>query len=155
MGFKTAIDTCLRRKYLDFSGRASRSEYWYYILAYLIGSIVVSLVGGILGARAGSVLSGIYSLALFLPSLAVLVRRLHDTNHSGWWAAGGCVLAAAAFIILIGALLMGAGASSALMMSLGVLSIVYGLWMLFLLVSKGTVGPNRYGADPLETPADV
>ena len=67
MGFKTAIDTCLRRKYLDFSGRASRSEYWYYILAYLIGSIVVSLVGGILGARAGSVLSGIYSLALFLP----------------------------------------------------------------------------------------
>lgn len=93
---------------MDFSGRASRSEYWYYILAYLIGSIVVSLVGGILGARAGSVLSGIYSLALFLPSLAVLVRRLHDTNHSGWWAAGGCVLAAAAFIILIGALLMGA-----------------------------------------------
>ena len=90
MDFKTAIDTCLRRKYLDFSGRASRSEYWYYILAYLIGSIVVSLVGGILGARAGSVLSGIYSLALFLPSLAVLVRRLHDTNHSGSSMGYGC-----------------------------------------------------------------
>ena len=100
-------------------------------------------------------LEALDGIALFLPSLAVLVRRLHDTNHSGWWAAGGCVLAAAAFIILIGALLMGAGASSALMMILGVLSIVYGLWMLFLLVSKGTVGPNRYGADPLETPADV
>lgn len=67
-------------KYATFTGRASRSEYWWWTLfAFLVG-VVCNLIGI-------TWLTGIVNLALFLPGLAVLVRRLHDINMSGWWAA--------------------------------------------------------------------
>lgn len=123
MDFKTAMNTCLRLKYMEFSGRASRSEYWYYSLGYVIGSIVVSIVGGLLGNIPHMVLMGLYSLGLLLPALAVSVRRLHDLDKSGWWLL-------ISLIPLLGALAL-----------------------LFFYVQKGTTGPNRYGSDPLAAEA--
>ena len=71
------------KKYAVFSGRARRAEYWYFVLFNMIIGIVLGIIDG--GIGSGSILSGIYPLAVLIPSIAVSVRRLHDTNHSGWW----------------------------------------------------------------------
>lgn len=77
------------KNYATFSGRARRKEYWFFVLFNLIVSIVLGFIDGITGLfypEAGiGLLGGIYSLAVLLPSLAVSVRRLHDTDRSGWW----------------------------------------------------------------------
>lgn len=73
------------RKYVVFSGRATRSEYWYFVLLNFLISIAISIVGSILADGLGNTLQSLYSLAVLLPSLAVMVRRLHDTSHSAWW----------------------------------------------------------------------
>jgi uncharacterized membrane protein YhaH (DUF805 family) len=71
------------KNYVGFQGRARRKEYWMFVLFSVIFSIVLSIVDAIAGLT--SALSGLYSLAVLLPSLAVGVRRLHDTGRSGWW----------------------------------------------------------------------
>jgi uncharacterized membrane protein YhaH (DUF805 family) len=77
------------KKYFDFSGRATRSEYWWFILFSTIASIILSILDGVFGtydAQMGTgLLSGIYSLAVIIPSIAVAARRLHDIGKSGWW----------------------------------------------------------------------
>ncbi|MBM0743515.1 DUF805 domain-containing protein [Phormidium sp. CLA17] len=76
------------KKYAVFSGRAHRTEYWMFVLFNLIISFGLGLIEGILGRATNtdqSVLSAIYSLAILVPSIAVGVRRMHDTDHSGWW----------------------------------------------------------------------
>lgn len=76
------------KKYAVFSGRARRKEYWMFALFNLIICIVLGVIEAIAGiAPEGdqSVLAGIYSLAVLIPAIAVSVRRLHDTNHSGPW----------------------------------------------------------------------
>jgi len=77
------------RKYAVFGGRARRKEYWFFMLFNLLITIVlciVDLVTGTLNAKSGlGLISGLYSLAVLIPSLAVSVRRLHDINKSGWW----------------------------------------------------------------------
>jgi uncharacterized membrane protein YhaH (DUF805 family) len=74
------------KKYVDFDGRARRKEYWMFFLINTIISFalmfVVTMAGG---AKAGSMVVNLYSLAVLLPSVAVGVRRMHDTDHSGWW----------------------------------------------------------------------
>ena len=65
------------RAYADFSGRASRSEYWWFYLFTVIATAAAGALGGQVGNLA--------SIALFLPGLALLVRRLHDVGRSGWW----------------------------------------------------------------------
>ena len=75
MSIDRAIRTVLQ-KYATFSGRASRSEYWFWILAFWIGWYIII---------AFTHLFYIYDIGLLVPTLAVGVRRLHDTNHSGWW----------------------------------------------------------------------
>jgi len=65
--------------YANFNGRSSRSDYWYVVLA----NIIISLVLGLLG-KVGVALSSIYSVAILVPTLALIVRRLHDINRSGW-----------------------------------------------------------------------
>ena len=79
---------CLR-KYGVFGGRARRKEYWYFILFNIIIGIVLAVIDiatGSFSAEDGiGLLSGIYFLAVLIPSVAVTVRRLHDTDHSGWW----------------------------------------------------------------------
>lgn len=69
-------------KYADFSGRASRKEYWMFILFYMIISIILSILDQITGM---SVLSIIFIVVLFVPSISIATRRLHDTGRTGWW----------------------------------------------------------------------
>jgi len=77
------------KKYAVFGGRSRRKEYWYFVLFTVLISIVLSIIDAVLGtpgAEGGAgLLSGIYSLAVLIPSLAVSIRRLHDTGRSGWW----------------------------------------------------------------------
>ena len=70
------------QNYATFKGRARRSEFWFFILFNLIFSVLLGLVGGMMGFP---FLSLIYSLAVFIPLLAVGVRRMHDTGKSGWF----------------------------------------------------------------------
>ncbi|WP_159567754.1 DUF805 domain-containing protein [Budvicia diplopodorum] len=82
---------CLLEKYADFSGRARRQEYWMFTLFNIIAVVALSVIGSILDAVFGSdgvfamIIVGIYYLGIIVPSLAVSVRRLHDTDRSGWW----------------------------------------------------------------------
>ena len=70
------------QNYAVFSGRARRSEYWFFILFAAIFAIPIALIDAFL---TGGVLYMVYALGLWIPSLAVAVRRLHDTDRSGWW----------------------------------------------------------------------
>ena len=77
------------KKYAVFNGRARRKEYWYYVLFSLIISIVLIFIDQAIGTfdmEAGiGALSGIYALAVLIPGIAVTIRRLHDTDRTGWW----------------------------------------------------------------------
>jgi uncharacterized membrane protein YhaH (DUF805 family) len=77
------------KKYAVFKGRARRKEYWYFVLFNTLITIVLGTIDGVtelVSAEAGiGLLSGLYTLAVLVPSIAVSVRRLHDTNRSGWW----------------------------------------------------------------------
>lgn len=110
------------KKYGVFHGRARRKEYWLYALLYFILAVaaaVLDKVSGTFSYETGmGVFSSLLTLALFLPSLAVSIRRLHDIDKSGWW------------------MLM------ALVPILGIIT----LWVFFCL--DGTVGSNRFGEDP-------
>lgn len=98
MDFQTAVRTCLK-KYVTFSGRATRPEYWWFVLFGLLGQIVFGVIDNMLFhtgravhgpgffsySQDGGPLGGLFSLAIFLPMLSVAVRRLHDLDKSGWW----------------------------------------------------------------------
>lgn len=71
------------QNYAKFSGRATRSEYWYFVLFNFVISFGLGIVDGI--AFGGQVISSIYSLAVLVPSIAVGVRRMHDVDKSGWF----------------------------------------------------------------------
>ncbi len=76
------------KKYAVFSGRARRKEYWMFFLFNLIIAFVLGFIEGIVGIAPESdqsVLVTIYQLAILIPSIAVGVRRMHDSDHSGWW----------------------------------------------------------------------
>jgi uncharacterized membrane protein YhaH (DUF805 family) len=74
-------------KYAQFNGRAMRTEYWMFVLVSFVISIGFSVIDAILGtgSATGGVFSGLYGLAVLIPTIAVATRRLHDTNRSGWW----------------------------------------------------------------------
>lgn len=82
MGFMDAVKTCFSQ-YATFTGRARRSEYWYFFLFSTVVNIVLSVIESVL--EIPGILSGLYILAALLPGLAVTARRLHDTGRSGWW----------------------------------------------------------------------
>ena len=94
-----ALTSCLKR-YTKFEGRASRSEFWYWVLSTFIIGFVIGFVGVLtVGEEVTNVILNILQLALLLPGLAVAVRRLHDTGRSGWnllWT----------FLPLIGAIIL-------------------------------------------------
>ncbi|MFD6351578.1 DUF805 domain-containing protein [Nocardia tengchongensis] len=123
MGFGAAIRSVLSN-YATFSGRARRSEFWWFTLFHLLIFIGMPVLNVALtasdstGASPLGVVHGLLELALILPSLAVQVRRLHDAEFSGWWIL-------IAFIPFVGAL------------TLFVFSVM-----------DGTHGPNKYGSDP-------
>jgi uncharacterized membrane protein YhaH (DUF805 family) len=82
-GFGGSIALCFNR-YVQFSGRSPRAEYWYFALFTTLISVGASIVDAI-GLNGSPVLATIANLAFFLPSLSVFVRRLHDVDRSGWW----------------------------------------------------------------------
>ena len=85
--------TCWK-KYVDFSGRASRPEYWYFVLVNFLISLILSVLG--LGT-----LVTLYSLAVLIPSISAFVRRMHDANHSGWNLLWGFVPVVGPIILII------------------------------------------------------
>ena len=87
------------KKYAVFSGRARRKEYWMFFLFNLIIVVVLGFVEGLAG-RPG-IVSMLYSLAVLIPCIAVSVRRLHDTDRSGWWLLIGLVPLIGAIVLLI------------------------------------------------------
>jgi len=121
----TPIDWAKRpilEKYADFTGRAPRAEYWWFYLAvmiaYLIASIIDSVTGmsGMVGPY--GIVTCLLGLAVLVPSIAAGIRRLHDTNRSGWWLL-------IAFVPLVGAIVL-----------------------LVFFVLPGDAGDNQYGPDP-------
>lgn len=152
MEFTEAVQTCLT-KYFVFRGRARRSEYWYFALFCVLVRIA-SLIGDAFALgyldhpRIGfRTLTG---LLLMIPQLAVTVRRLHDTERSGWLVLALIVLAAADLLIVDyyrdhdGTILIGVGAGVIVVAS-AILFII----QFVLLVSAGTDGDNTYGSNPL------
>ncbi|MEV1144744.1 DUF805 domain-containing protein [Micromonospora sp. NPDC049799] len=122
MSFIDAIKSVLTQ-YVGFKGRARRSEYWWFALFSFLVSLVAGFLDGVLGMSLGEggslgVLGLIVSLALLLPTLAVAVRRLHDTDKSGWW------------------------------LLIGLVPLVGGIVLLVFFVKDGTPGTNRFGDDP-------
>lgn len=97
------------KQYADFSGRARRKEYWMFFLVNLIISFAIGFVSGFIGgvsqdptlASALMIPSILYSLAVLIPSIAVGVRRLHDTNRSGWWLLISLVPVIGAIVLIV------------------------------------------------------
>jgi uncharacterized membrane protein YhaH (DUF805 family) len=93
------------KKYATFGGRARRKEYWYYSLFNFLISIVLAVIDGVTGTysfEAGmGLLGGIYGLAVLIPSIAVSIRRLHDTGRSGWWLLIALIPFIGAIILLV------------------------------------------------------
>ena len=87
MNFQTSIKTCFN-KFAVFSGRASRSEFWFFVLFGILGGIITSIIDVmILGYpfEENGPINLIFSVALIIPSISVAARRLHDINKTGWW----------------------------------------------------------------------
>ncbi|HEU5271777.1 MAG TPA: DUF805 domain-containing protein [Jatrophihabitans sp.] len=97
MSFADAVRTVFS-KYATFSGRARRSEFWWFTLFAAILYIVVGIIDAV---AKNAVLGAIVALALILPSLAVTVRRLHDTGRSGWWILIGLIPFVGAIVLLV------------------------------------------------------
>ncbi len=114
------------KQYAVFSGRAQRKEYWMFVLFNILISIALAVVDGMTGTldeQTGyGLLSGIYSLAVLIPSIAVAVRRLHDTGRSAWWL----------LIVL--------------------LPLVGAIVLLVFMVLDSEPGSNDYGANPKALP---
>lgn len=105
------------KKYVEFDGRATRSEYWTFVLVNMVIGSLLGMISPMVGDSSG-LLGSLFSLLVFLPSVAVGVRRLHDLGKSGW------------------------------MMLLMLLPVIGWLWLLILFVLAGQAGENAYGPDP-------
>lgn len=92
MSFQEAVKVCLS-KYADFNGRATRAEYWWFFLFVILAGAILSML-----ARP---LAGVFYLGTLLPWLAVAVRRLHDTDRSGWWLLVGFVPVVGTIVLLV------------------------------------------------------
>ena len=138
--FASAVETL--KKYADFSGRASREEFWCFFAFVIIANAVASIIGVVLGG--GPALSGAVGLLLLVPQLAVAVRRLHDVGKSGRELAVPC-----AMMLLVPAAFAFRGALPQIV-ALGFLGIAVLAFahLLTLFLKKGTTIPNRYGAAP-------
>ena len=87
MDLQSSIKTCIAKKYADFNGRASRSEYWWFQLFYIIVTFVAVMFDSMYidNAQTMGPVELIATLGLLLPALSVTARRLHDVGRSGWW----------------------------------------------------------------------
>ena len=159
-----SISTCFQ-KYADFKGRARRSEFWWFFLFCAVSSLVLGFI---------PLLGQLYMLALLIPHLAVVVRRLHDTDRSAWWLLlllplllpiailGLAILLIMLFVI---GLASAFGADSEIdawttdawiMAAVNFAIFIVGTIPLLVFCARpGTIGPNRYGSDPLNSAPDV
>lgn len=112
------------KKYAEFNGRSQRSEYWYFFLFNILISIVLSIASSIIGDD-NRIFGSLYSLAVFIPSIAVGVRRLHDTGKSGW------------------------------MILISIIPLIGWIWLIVLFATDSTPGSNEYGPNPKEAPVVV
>jgi uncharacterized membrane protein YhaH (DUF805 family) len=90
--------------YANFNGRSTRADYWWVVLASACFGFVVGFIGGLMGESGIKIIStimGLYSLAILVPSLAITVRRLHDTNKSGWFILISLVPFVGSIILLV------------------------------------------------------
>jgi len=99
MGFTDAVRKCLNN-YATFSGRARRSEFWFFWLFNLIVQVLAGILDNVILGDAGA-LSAVASLALLLPGIAVSARRLHDGGRSGWWLLIGLVPLVGIILLII------------------------------------------------------
>lgn len=138
------------KKYATFSGRAPRAEYWWF---YLL-TVIVGMLAGRLDAAIGDgdSINTISNLAFLLPMLAVTVRRLHDTDRSGWWSLLFFVALAITGAGVALASTMETRGSSATVFTAMIVAMIclLGVFVSFLvfMVQRGTGGPNRFGPDP-------
>ncbi|MBC6407840.1 MAG: DUF805 domain-containing protein [Rhodobacteraceae bacterium] len=144
MGFFDAVKTCFL-KYVTFSGRASRSEYWWFFLFNLICQIIASILDTLIFGSAIAAVSEaesltpigfVVSLVLFLPNLAAAWRRMHDTGRSGllllWPTLVGVALLIVSYVVALFVL------------------IAYSLLVIFWLTRPSQPGTNDYGPNPHE-----
>jgi uncharacterized membrane protein YhaH (DUF805 family) len=92
------------KNYAGFSGRAGRKEFWMFYLVYILIMVAVTILGAMLPASMAamfSILIGIFALALFIPTIAVSVRRLHDSDRSGWWMLLGLIPFAGLYVLYL------------------------------------------------------
>jgi len=132
------------KKYAVFKGRASRKEFWLFILFYIIFGFVASVIDRLIGftpyrsdmmyGMNFGIVYMLYFLATIVPFIAVTIRRLHDTNRSGFWIVLYFLSMILPVVPIIGFIL-------------GLIALIY---LLVLLCLEGTPGPNNYGPDPRE-----
>lgn len=161
------------RKYVRFGGRATRPEFWWWMLFIVIASIVLGIIDRIIGRAIGAedftLLGSLFGLATLLPSLAVASRRLHDIGKSGWWQllwyaiwmlawviVGVFVFALALSFAIAGDLDVFARGDSVATTLVVILAVIAGavvmlgviVWAIIWLARQGEPGENRYGPDP-------
>ena len=173
MPFPEAIKSCLRQ-YVGFRGRATRAEYWWWVLGTTVVSMLLSIIDGVLFGFGDDIqiFSSLFGLAVLLPGLAVTARRLHDIGRSGWWQLVWIVAGILAVIPLIigvvaslgGMFILSGGEGDFSMAAIAPLiigllisaAIWVGLavWIIWWMVKQGPAGPNQHGPDPraLDTP---
>lgn len=167
MSFTDAIRTCLR-KYVTFSGRASRPEFWYFFLFNLMLTMIAAALDSVVFSTATSgseLFQTVVSLGLFLPYLAAAFRRMHDTGRSGWFVLLPTFLALSA----VGVLIFGIGfagmfahggsmdtlltrATLLVLIPTLVILVLSPILVLFWLSHPSEAGENRYGPHPGEVP---
>ncbi len=136
-------------KYTTFSGRAGRAEYWHFFLFTIIAGAVLSTIEPRLGSA--------FSIANFVPNLAVAARRLHDTNRSAKLIAALVALELVLLIVIVVAFVVGITGAVTVDSGLlrgggigvliaGLLFLVIGVYWIYLMAKRGDAGPNRYGA---------
>lgn len=144
------VDT-VTNHYADFTGRVGRTQFWYYVLVYVVVGIVVSFVGDILSLHSG--LRTLYSLALLLPSVGITARRLQDTGRSGalaWLLLVPLgVLILAGIIAMITVLTFGVGAILFVLLPIAsLLSLAAICVLIYFCAQPGETGANAYGPPP-------
>ena len=138
--FQSALETL--RKYADFKGRASREEFWFFVVFVIIANAVAGIIGMLFGF--GSLLPGLVGILLIVPQLSVGVRRMHDIGKSGRELVVPCVMLAA---IPLAFAFRGILPKIIALGFLGITLLVFAN-LLTLFLKKGSTVPNRYGAAP-------
>jgi uncharacterized membrane protein YhaH (DUF805 family) len=114
------------KNYVTFTGRSRRKAYWMFVLFNIIAAVLAGVIDNVLGLAGKDgygLISGLYSLAVFIPGLALAIRRLHDTGRTGWW------------------------------MLLGLIPLFGWIILLIFFVTNSQPGSNPYGPNPKEAPA--